>query len=151
MKVVLDAPVFFMEIPVEGRLWTTPSVIDEVIDPLAEARLERMLATGLTVAEPSAEGVEAVDRAARETGDAPVLSATDRDVLALAVDIRAAVATDDYAVQNTALRLGLRVIPLRQRRAEPRRWRYRCTGCGRYSDGSGICPICGSVMKRKLK
>ncbi|MGC9435264.1 MAG: NOB1 family endonuclease [Methanomicrobiales archaeon] len=151
MIVVLDASVFFMEIPVTGTLYTTPSVVAELTDPAAKGRLERFLASGLVIEEPSSEGLLAVEDAALRTGDAPVLSGADRDLLALAHDRNAAVATDDFAVQNTALSLGLEVVPLRQRRATARRWRVRCTGCGRYGDRSGICPVCGSPMKRKVK
>jgi len=151
MIVVVDASVFFMEIPVAGSLYTTPSVVAELADPAAKGRLERFLASGLTIEEPSPDGLLAVENAALRTGDAPVLSATDRDLLALARDRNGAVATDDFAVQNTALHLGLEVVPLRQRRAQPRRWRFRCTGCGRYGERSGICPVCGSPMKRKVK
>ncbi len=151
MKAVLDSSVFLSEFPVEGSLFTTPSVIDELVDLCSKCRHESLLAQGLTVMEPSEEALAAVDRAARDTGDAGVISATDRDVLALAHDLGAVLVTDDFAVQNVASRLKVRTVPILQRSARPVRWRFRCTGCGRYFREPGTCQICGSEIKRKLK
>ncbi|WP_245619192.1 NOB1 family endonuclease [Methanogenium cariaci] len=85
---------------------------------------------------------------ARKSGDLTVLSETDTGILALAVELNAAVMTDDFAVQNTAQRLEIPVIPILQRRAKKRTWKYRCTGCGRFWSAPGECQICGAEILR---
>jgi UPF0271 protein len=92
-----------------------------------------------------------IENAASVTGDASVLSRADREVLALALDTGAEVVSDDFAVQNVAHHLGIPVVPLQQRKAKKRRWKFRCTGCGRLAEGPGECPVCGSGLKRTLK
>jgi UPF0271 protein len=151
MIFVLDTSVFFLNVPLNGTCYTTPSVVAELKDLRSKARYETLLATGLIVREPAGEMLEAVDRAAEQTGDTSVLSGTDRDILALARELGGILVTDDFAVQNVAHRLGIEVHPIQQRRAAPRKWVFRCTGCGRYAEKAGICDICGSPIKRKLK
>jgi UPF0271 protein len=151
MTLVLDASVFFAEVPVEGPAWTTPSVVGELADLHAKCRFEALAATGLSVREPRDEDLLRVDAAAVRTGDAGVLSATDRDILALALELSAVLVTDDFAVQNGAHRLGIETRSIRQRPARAIRWRYRCSGCGRYWREPGDCPVCGAAIKRKLK
>jgi UPF0271 protein len=151
MRCVLDATVFFSEFPLTGSLYTTPSVIAELRDLPAKCRYEKLSAEGLRVISPSIESCERVQVAARMTRDSPVISSTDCDLLALALDIDAAVCTDDFAIQNVADELGIAVHSLRQRPAKKIVWRYRCSGCGRYFESYGDCPVCGSKIRRKLK
>jgi UPF0271 protein len=151
MKCVLDATVFFSEVPVNGSLYTTPSLIAELIDLHAKCRYEKLSAEGLQVISPSAESGDRVRAAARTTRDSPVISGTDCDLLALALDLGAAVFTDDFAIQNVASELGIAVHPLLQRPAKKVVWKYRCSGCGRYFETGGECPVCGSKIRRKLK
>ncbi|MDD4566712.1 hypothetical protein L21_1241 [Methanoculleus chikugoensis] len=151
MTLVLDASAFFAEIPLDGPIATTPSVVAELSDTHAKCRFEVLSAAGLRVREPREEDLSRVDAAALRTGDAGVLSGTDRDILALALELSAVLVTDDFAVQNVAHRLGIETRSIRQRPARPIRWRYRCSGCGRYWKEPGDCPICGAPIKRKLK
>ena len=112
MTFVLDASVFFAagEAALAGfgpgdRLLTAPSVLAEVRDAAARCRLELALERGLGVLEPSADALGAVDAGAVASGDADRLSATDRDLLALALEHGGTLVTDDFALQNAALRL----------------------------------------------
>lgn len=148
---VLDASAFFSDIRWDGGLLTTPSVESELLDIRARGRFEDLSARGLAVIPPTPESLRRVEQAAKTTRDAAVLSSTDRDVLALALDAGAAVCTDDFALQNVALELGVAIQPIRQRRAKKVAWKYRCSGCGRYSATDGECPVCGAEIKRKLK
>jgi len=151
MKAVLDASVFFSDIPLEGELFTTPSVCDELVDIRAKGNFEKLCTAGLTVVSPAREGLQAVDRAAEKSRDSGVISGTDRDLLALAKELGAVLYTDDFAIQNVAGVLGVETHPILQRKARPVRWKYRCTGCGRYYSHDGDCPVCGAAIKRKLK
>ncbi len=151
MTLVLDASVFFSDMPVEDPACTTPSVVGELADIHAKCRFEALAATGLFIREPREEDLARVDAAALHTGDAGVLSATDRDILALALELSAVLVTDDFAVQNVAHRLGIETRSIRQRPARAIRWRYRCSGCGRYWREPGECRVCGAPVRRKLK
>ena len=147
-RVVLDASVFFTDRTVAGECYTTPAVVGEIKTEAAKMRLALLEAQGLRVHAPGQESLAEVTRAAKKSGDAPVLSATDTGILALARDLDAAVMTDDFAVQNTAQRLEIPVIPILQRRAKKRTWKYRCTGCGRYWSAPGECQVCGAEIRR---
>jgi len=151
MRLVLDTSLFFIEYPLSGELYTTPGVIDELLDLRSKCRYEALLAGGLCIREASAESARKVRDAARSVGDAEALSATDTGILALALDIGGEILTDDFAVQNVAQKLGIPVRPMQQRRAKRRVWKFRCPGCGQGAEGPGICPVCGLRIKRTIK
>jgi UPF0271 protein len=151
MKYVLDTSFFFADIPVEGELHTTHSVVAELRDLRSKSRFDILSEGGLRTSDPSAASLGLVRKAAGLTGDKPVISDTDCDVLALALDLEAAVYTDDFALQNIAHEIHVETIPIQQRKARKIKWKYRCRGCGRYYDHDGDCQICGAEIKRKLK
>lgn len=151
MTCVLDASVFFSDLPVTEKAYTTPSVVAELVDLRSKGRLEALLAEGLSVREPENRFLEEVEAAAKRSGDAEKISWTDRDILALALEVQAVLITDDFAVQNVAHSLKVQTRSIQQRAARQIRWRFRCSGCGRYYRESGECPVCGAAIKRKLK
>ena len=151
MKYAVDASFFFSEATLEGEIITTPSVVEEITDARSRCRLEVLLESGLLVVPPSKESVRRIAAAAGETGDITRLSPADTDLLALSLDLGAVIVTDDYAIQNVAQRLGLGVEGILQRRARPRRWKFRCPGCNRRYSAPGACPVCGSPLSRSLK
>ncbi len=151
MRCILDTSFFFYDLTVDGELYTCQSVIDELRDLRSKSRFDVLYTQGLTVAVPSAENIEKVKAASRKSGDAGIVSGTDCDILALALDFDAVLWTDDFAIQNVAGILGVQTAPIIQRKAKHIHWKYRCSGCGRYFDHDGECLICGSVIKRKLK
>jgi endoribonuclease Nob1 len=151
MKAILDSSVFFSDYPVTGDLYTTPSVCEELIDIRSKGKFENFSAEGLHIVSPTALSKEKVIVAAKKTRDVAVISGTDCELLALALDLDAVLYTDDFAIQNVAGVLGVQTIPINQRKAKRVHWKYRCSGCGRYFDHDGECLICGSTIKRKLK
>ena len=151
MRCVLDTSFFFYDLTVDGETYTTRSVMDELRDLRSKSRFDVLCAQGLTLAVPSGENTEKVNAASKKSGDAGIISGTDCDILALALDLRAVLYTDDFAIQNVAGILGVQTAPIIQRKAKRIHWKYRCSGCGRYFDHDGECRICGSVIKRKLK
>ena len=151
MKSVLDTSLFFIEYPLTGELYTTPGVVAELKDLRSKCRYETLLASGLHVHEGSSESLKRVFDAAESVGDAQRLSETDAGVLALALDIGGTLLSDDFAVQNVALALGITVQPVLQRTAKKRIWKFRCSGCGRAAETGGECPVCGSQIKRTIK
>jgi UPF0271 protein len=151
MNAVLDSSFFFGEFPIEGDLVTVPSVVDELKDIRAKGNFEKWCAQGLRVQTPTEESSRRVIAIAKKTKDVAVISPADRDLLALALDLGADLHTDDFAIQNVALVLGVKTVPILQRKARRVHWRYRCSGCGRYADHDGECQVCGAAIKRKLK
>ena len=151
MKAILDASIFFTEFSLEGELFTTPTVCDELKDIRSKGNFEKWCAAGLRVVTPGKESLGRVAAAAATSRDSGVISETDADLLALAIDLDAVLYTDDFAIQNVASVLGVKTHPIQQRKAKRIHWKYRCTGCGRYFDHDGECQICGAAIKRKLK
>ncbi|WP_321506040.1 nucleotide-binding protein [uncultured Methanoregula sp.] len=151
MKAVLDASVFFSELPIDGELYTTPLVCDELLDIRAKGNFEKFCAKGLRVLSPGQESMNAVRSAAKTSRDSGVISKTDEELLALTHELGAILYTDDFAIQNVAGVMNLETHPILQRKARQVRWKYRCCGCGKYYGHDGDCPVCGAAIKRKLK
>jgi endoribonuclease Nob1 len=151
MRSVLDSSAFFTTVTYEGELYTASSVISELRDFSSKARFDLLLESGLQVLDPDRDFLRHVRENSVARGEADVLSTTDIDVLALALQLQAAIVSDDYALQNVARSLNITVIPIQQKGARNIRWKFRCSGCGRYYRGSGVCQVCGALIQRKLK
>jgi len=146
--VVADASVFIWGKRPEGDLITVPAVEGE----LKDIRTRSLLAIfDVRVESPLASFRKAAENAARETGDLRTLSKADLDVLAKALEYRSILATDDYALQNVALHLGLKVEPIGQPKIKRiRKHIQRCRGCGSRFEGE-VCPDCGTPAPRKKR
>jgi endoribonuclease Nob1 len=151
MRSVLDSSAFFTAAPFEGELYTTSSVISELLDLPSKARSDLLREAGLQVMDPDRESVSRVRENAVARGEGGVLSPTDIEVLALALQLQACIVSDDYALQNVARSLRIRVIPIQQKGARHIRWKFRCSGCGKYYQELGECQVCGALIQRKLK
>jgi UPF0271 protein len=151
MKSVLDSSAFFTSASFTGELYTTSSVISELRDLSSKTRFDLLRETGLQVMDPDRESIIRVRETAVRRGEAEDLSLTDIEVLALALQLEACIVSDDYALQNVARSLRITVIPIRQNGARNIRWKFRCSGCGRYYTKPGECPVCGAIIQRKLK
>jgi len=134
---------------VSQRAVTTPSVIDEVSKGRSARDRDTLLGMGLEVKEPTAGSLETVRAKAKETGDAIRLSSTDMELLALALDLKGTLVSDDYSIQNVAKAMGIQWQPLAQKGiSEQFTWKYRCTGCRRIMDDPvDECPVCGHGVK----
>ena len=136
-----------------AKFLTTNSVAQEVLDENAKTRMDAAIQSGsMTVADPDAKSLARAKEAAAETGDLSSLSKTDLEVIALAIEKKAVIVTDDYAIQNTARRLGLETEPAVQEGISREvKWARKCEGCGRIYDAgkSGPCPVCGSRLLKK--
>ena len=67
----------------------------------------------------------------------------------IARELGGTVLTDDYSIQNVASRLGIPYEVILERGIrEVVRWRYRCTGCGKFFEKpTKECPVCGARVK----
>ena len=69
------------------KLFTVSGVIAEIKDETARSRLDSISSTFLTIKDPTPESIKFVTDFARRTGDLPVLSRTDIQVLALTYEL----------------------------------------------------------------
>lgn len=153
MIYVADASLFIIKKRLEGNIVTTPSVVEELRDETARTAMELM---DVKVEKPLGNFVNEVRKKAGITKDTEELSATDIDVLAKALEYskqeETTLITDDFAVQNTALQLGIKVIPVAQRKIKDvLLWEKLCTGCKRRFPEGNVCPVCGSPLKKVRK
>jgi UPF0271 protein len=146
--VVADASVFIWGKRPEGELITVPAVEAELKDLRSRSMLHIFEAR---VESPSSQALKNAREAAAKTGDIAVLSAADLEVLAKALEYGAVLATDDYALQNVALHLGLRIEPIGQPRIRRELRRVlKCQGCGKSFEGEA-CPDCGTPARKKKR
>lgn len=83
------------------RLVTTVSVIAEIKDVNARTRVESTLLPFLTIAEPNPKSVKFISDFARRSGDLPVLSKPDIEILALAYEIEGERNGGDWRLRKT--------------------------------------------------
>lgn len=155
MIYIADSAVFIMGKDIDpSTLVTVSSVVGELRSHDASLRLELALEGGARV-----EAVDPVLRqqvidAAGSTMDSEELSPTDIDMLAKALEYggEAVLLTDDYAVQNTASVLGIKFLPVVQKKIKDvLEWEKECFGCRRRFPSGDVCPVCGSELKKKRK
>ncbi len=149
MTRVLDSSALLTGRQFPGELLTVPGVLREVRRHGLTPQLEAILDTQVRVLSPGAESLRRVGAAGDATGDAHRLSPTDAQLLALALEVRATLVTDDYSIQNVAKVLGIPYeTVLEPGIKEEWRWSYRCRGCGRtWPEWHDECPTCGSPLR----
>ena len=133
---------------------TVPSVADELKSRDSVLRFDLAKEEGLRVEWPEPEMVKEVRRKAEQTRDSEELSKTDIEILAKALEYRdkGVLLTDDYAVQNVAVQLGIQVKPIAQKKIKDIiLWQKQCIGCRKTFEKGDVCPICGSPLKKKRK
>lgn len=149
LRLVLDTSAILSGMDFTEEIYVPSSVVEEAGRKGAGERVDYLLEKG-RVLEPRAEDLVEVRAMANATGDHAELSSADLDVLALALQLKAVIVTDDYAIQNVASRLGVvyrqALLPgIRERVG----WSFRCSGCGRYWQvPMDQCPVCGSAVRR---
>ena len=141
--------------------YTTPSVMGELItDSLQYTRVHASQDSGrLIVKEPSDSSLGTVQEASSKVGDVGILSSADREVLALALELREGglspvIVSDDYAIQNVSETLGIEYASLANFGiARKFDWIYYCPACFRkyaVEDADRVCRVCGTRLKRKV-
>jgi endoribonuclease Nob1 len=153
---IADSAVFIMgNCDLDSSLMiTVPSVADELKSRDSVLRFDLAKEAGLRVEWPEPKMVNEVKSKAEQTRDSEELSKTDVEILAKALEYRdrGILLTDDYAVQNVAVQLGIQVKPIVQRKIKDIIiWQKQCTGCRKTFAKGDVCPICGSPLKKKRK
>jgi len=148
---IADASVFILKLRPPGRVITVPSIVEELGNGEAKLFLEIL---GTTIEEPSLDMLRKVKGKASTTKDIEELSHSDIDLLAKALEYRedAVLLTDDYAIQNVAAQLGIRIETIAQEKIQDILiWEKQCLGCKRRYPRGDICPVCGSKLKKRRK
>ena len=139
---------------------TVPKVKEEIkTNSMTWVRFKTAVENGkLKVKAPSEEFLNRVKASAITVGDSFFLSETDVQILALALELKAAgynpqIVTDDYSIQNVATQMGIEFAALAtfgiRRLLE---WVRYCPACHREYPadyGSTKCTVCGTKLKRK--
>jgi UPF0271 protein len=139
---------------------TTPKVQEEIkTKSMIWVRFKTAVENGkLKVKTPSEEFLNKARTSAIMVGDSFFLSETDTQLLALALELKAAgyspqIISDDYSIQNVAAKMGIEFTALAtfgiRRLLE---WVRYCPACRREYPadyGSTTCTICGTELKRK--
>jgi len=150
---IADSSLFIIGKRIEGNMITVPSVVDEIRDDRSRTILELM---NVRIEPPLQIYIREVTTKARATRDSEELSKTDIDLLAKALEYTrnedTILITDDYAVQNTAIQLGIKVMPAGQKKIKDvLLWEKFCIGCKRRFPRGDDCPVCGTPLKKIRK
>ena len=143
----------------EVKAYTTPSILRELkVGELSMLRVESSVASGaMEVRNPTEKFTRRVNETCKELGEQVELSEADKDLLALAEELKAEgldpiVVTDDFAVQNMAEYLNLKYRSLATKGiSKLLGWVIYCPACHRKLENPTlkICGTCGTKLKRK--
>ncbi len=153
MKYIADASLFIIRKRLSGSVVTVPSVVEEIRDENSKTAMELMQ---VSVENPLTIFKNEVMEKAGITKDSEELSGTDIDLLAKALEYsrreEVMLVSDDFAVQNTAIQLGIHVMPAGGRVIKDvLLWEKQCIGCKRRFPAGDECPVCGSPLKKRRK
>ena len=151
---VLDSSAFYAGIPFSSNepSYTTSLVYSEIEHIKKDHDAIQILieTKRLTVHEPEGQFVNAANNAAKKSGDFSNLSDEDMSTIALSLQLKAELVTDDFAVSNVAKNLNIKVIPVMTDGIKNVvTWKYYCPGCGINFSKVTECPKCGNKLKRK--
>ena len=152
---ILDASAFYAGVPFRSSedCYTTSSVYDEIkhIKKNHDALGTLLETNRLKIREPSEESTKSAIKAAKETGDFPQLSKQDISIIALGIETKGQIITDDFAISNVGKNLGLNIAPIITKGIKDvGKWIHYCPGCKASYQGGKECSICGTALKRKL-
>ena len=104
----------------------------------------------LMISDPEHRFIITANNAAKKSGDFPNLSDEDISTIALSLQLKAELLTDDFALSNVAKNLSIKVIPVMTSGIKNVIiWKYYCPGCKTDFSKVTECPRCGNRLKRK--
>lgn len=153
MIYIADSSLFIVGKRIEGNIITVPSVEEELKNENSRTTMELM---NVRIEPPLQTFIREVRSIAGVTKDNEELSKTDIDILAKALEYSRKEETflisDDYAVQNTAIHLEIKVMPAGQKKIrDVLLWEKFCIGCKRRFPEGDDCPVCGTALKKMRK
>ncbi len=152
---ILDASAFYAGVPFRSSedCYTTSLVYDEIkhIKKNHDALGTLLETNRLKIREPDLESTKNAIKASKDTGDYPQLSKQDISIIALCIELKGQIISDDFAISNVAKNLGLKILPIMTRGIrDVGRWIHYCPGCKTSHKIGKECPMCGTPLKRKL-
>ena len=160
--IILDTSAFIMGYEANGseEYFTTPKVYNELKkDTFPEIRLANSISTGkIRRLTPEIKFQNRIDSETRKLRETDALSNTDKEVLALGLQLQEAdysvvIVSDDYGIQNVAESLGIKYRGLSTKGIRRKiSWEIYCPGCRKRFENhqeDNICPICGTPLKRR--
>ena len=151
---VLDSSAFYAGIPFSSN---EPSYITSVVYNEIEHikkdhdAVQILIETKrLMISDPEHRFIITANNAAKKSGDFPNLSDEDISTIALSLQLKAELVTDDFAISNVAKNLSIKVIPVMTNGIKKIvTWIYYCPGCKTDFSETMNCPNCGNRLKRK--
>jgi UPF0271 protein len=152
---ILDASAFYAGVPFRSSedCFTTSLVYDEIkhIKKNHDALGTLLETNRLKIREPGSESTKNAIKASKETGDYPQLSKQDISIIALCIEMKGQIISDDFAISNVAKNLGLVILPIMTKGIKDvGKWVHYCPGCRTNHSSGTECPACGTPLKRKL-
>ncbi len=152
---ILDASAFYAGVPFRSSddCYTTSLVYDEIkhIKKNHDALGTLLETNRLKIREPNSESTKSAIKASKDTGDFPQLSKQDMSVIALCIETKGEIITDDFAISNVAKNLELKIAPIMTKGIKDvGKWVHYCPGCKTNHSSGSECPACGTPLKRKL-
>ncbi len=141
---------------------TVPKVEEEIKrNSMVKMRLETAIESDkIKIKAPTQEAIRNLETSATKAGDIYKLSAADKQLLALAIELKTQgytpqIITDDYSIQNVATQVSIEFRSLAtfgiKRLLE---WIRYCPACHKQYPANckfKECQICGTELKRKPK
>ena len=151
---VLDSSAFYAGIPFSSNepSYTTSLVYSEIEHIKKDHDAIQILieTKRLMICDPENQFVITANNAAKKSGDIPNLSDEDISTIALSLQLKAELVTDDFAISNVAKNLNIKVIPVMTKGIKNVvTWKYYCPGCETDFVKVTECPRCGNRLKRK--
>lgn len=152
---ILDASAFYAGIPFGSAddCYTTSLVYEEIkhIKKNQDALGTLLETNRLKIMDPDKESINAAIVSAKETGDFPQLSKQDISIIALCINLKGEIISDDFAITNVAKNIGLKISPIMTNSFQDvGKWVHYCPGCRTNYTTGKECPMCGTPLKRKL-
>jgi len=152
---ILDASAFYAGVPFRSSddYYTTSLAYDEIkhIKKNHDALGILLETNRLKIREPDKKSTEVAIKAAKDTGDFPQLSRQDISIIALCIEMNGEIISDDFAISNVAKNIGLKISPIMtQGIKDVGKWVHYCPGCRTNHTNVKECPVCGTLLKRKL-
>ncbi|MFW9998996.1 MAG: NOB1 family endonuclease [Candidatus Hodarchaeota archaeon] len=169
---IFDTNIFLTGIDVnviQGEIYTTPSIIDEVKDPRYIEKNRNILnkinvaieTKKLKIKVPENEYIKKVKETSKKTGNFKALSDVDTELIALTLELmeksnkNVTIYSNDYSIENVCSELSIPYSPLYKEGIESTIiWEVYCPQCKiihHPEDLNRICETCGSKLRRRPK
>ena len=157
-RYALDAGAFYTGLVFLSSAYqylTTQAVFEEVKHiKKSQGAIEALLESNtLQIINSDRKNIDKVVAAAMTTGDYQKLSEADISIIALALQLKIVLVTNDYAVANVASTLRIPVKSVATKGIiHTRRWIAYCSACGKaFGPNAKECRLCGNKLKRRYE